>query len=113
MYVVVQIDPMITLMVFIPLVLIVGVVNLALDRIRRYREASRDATGRVAGFIGEMFEAAQAIKVANAESRMLKRFDHLNDKRSLTTLKDLVFNTRDVGRTIARYKQAGVSRERP
>ncbi|MDP6041418.1 MAG: ABC transporter transmembrane domain-containing protein, partial [Candidatus Latescibacteria bacterium] len=88
-YVMIQIDPLITFVVFTPLVLVVVVVNLALNRIRRYREDSREATGGVTGFIGEMFGAAQAVKVANAEDRMLARFDSLNDQRRLTTLKDL------------------------
>jgi ATP-binding cassette subfamily B protein len=77
-YVMVQIDPRITLVVFAPLVLVVVIVNVALTRIGTYREASREATGHVTGFIGEMFGNVQAIKVAH--------------QRRLTTLKDRVFN---------------------
>jgi ATP-binding cassette subfamily B protein len=91
-YVMVQIDPRITLVVFAPLVLVVVIVNVALTRIGTYREASREATGHVTGFIGEMFGNVQAIKVAHAEDRLLGRFDVLNDQRRLTTLKDRVFN---------------------
>ncbi|MGA1196111.1 MAG: ATP-binding cassette domain-containing protein [Candidatus Latescibacterota bacterium] len=91
-YVMVQIDPSITLVVFAPLVLVVVIVNVALTRIGTYREASREATGHVTGFIGEMFGNVQAIKVAHAEDRLLGRFDVLNDQRRLTTLKDRVFN---------------------
>jgi len=91
-YVMVQIDPRITLVVFAPLVLVVVIVNVALTRIGTYREASREATGHVTGFIGEIFGNVQAIKVAHAEDRLLDRFDVLNDQRRLTTLKDRVFN---------------------
>ncbi len=91
-YVMVQIDPRITLVVFAPLVLVMVIVNVALTRIGTYREASREATGHVTGFIGEMFGNVQAIKVAHAEDRLLGRFDVLNDQRRLTTLKDRVFN---------------------
>lgn len=91
-FVMVQIHPMITLVVFAPMVVIVVIVNRALKRVQRYRQNSREATGQVTGFIGEIFGAVQAIKVSHAEERMLARFDRLNDQRRLTTLKDRVFN---------------------
>ena len=40
------------------------------------------------GFIGEMFGAVEAIKVAGAEDRVLGRFDVLNAERKRTTLRD-------------------------
>lgn len=91
-YVMLQVDVGITLVVFAPLVIVVAIVNLALTRIGVYREASRDATGHVTGFIGELFGQVQALKVSNAEDRLLKRFDVLNDRRRVTMLKDRVFN---------------------
>lgn len=91
-YIMVQIDLAITVVIFAPLVIVVVIVNVALTRIGIYREASREATGQVTGFIGELFGNVQAIKVAHAEDRLLKRFEDLNDQRRLTTLKDRVFN---------------------
>ena len=91
-YVMVHIDLAITLVVFAPLVFVMVIVNVAMTRIGRYREHSRDATGKVTGFIGEVFGHVQAVKIAHAEDRLLTRFDTLNDQRRLTTLKDRVFN---------------------
>ena len=91
-YVMVYINLTITVVVFVPLVLTVAIVNLTLERVRRYRKASREATGGVTGFIGELFSAVQTIKIANAEDRVLKHFDHLNEQRRRSTLKDLIFN---------------------
>ena len=91
-YVMVQIDVRITAVVFAPLVLIVITANAARGRIQRFREASREATGGVTGFIGELFSAVETVKVANAEERLLRRFNMLNDRRRATTLKDRVFN---------------------
>lgn len=91
-YIMSQIDPLITAFVFAPLVLVVVIVNLALTRIRKYREDSREATGQVTGFIGEIFGNVQALKVAHAEERLLGRFETLNEQRRITTLKDRVFN---------------------
>ena len=87
-----QIHPTITLVVFAPLVFVVAIVNRALSRIHRYRQARREANGQVAGFIGELFAAVQTIKFAHAEDRAIARFDRLNDHRRRTTLKDRVFN---------------------
>ena len=74
--------------VFVPIVIVVIIVNLARGRIQRYRKESREATGGVTGFIGEMFGAVEAIKVADAEERVLDRFDVLNAERKRTTLRD-------------------------
>ena len=87
-----RIDVLITLVVVVPLVLVVGIANLAMRRVARYRSASRGAAGNVSGFIGEMFGAAQAIKVAGAEEQMLDHFRELNDARRRTALKDRLFN---------------------
>jgi ATP-binding cassette subfamily B protein len=87
-----RINVLITLVVVVPLVLVVGMASLAMNRIAGYRTASRGAAGNVSGFIGEMFGAAQAVKVAGAEEHMLERFRELNDARRRTALKDRLFN---------------------
>ena len=92
-WVMVQVSIYITLVVFAPLIVIVITVNLALKRIERYRKATRETTGNVTGFIGEIFGSAQAIKVANAEDRLLGRFDRLNEQRRKAALKDRLFNS--------------------
>jgi ATP-binding cassette subfamily B protein len=85
-------NTMITLFVFLPLVLVIFAANLAMSGVQKYREASREATGRVTGFIGEMFGAAQAIQVNTAERRVIRRFRLLNETRRKTALKDRLFN---------------------
>ncbi len=86
-----RIDPLITLVVFLPLAGIVAVTHTLSVRIRRYREHSRSATGRVTGFIGDMFGAVQAIKVANAEDRVVDHFDKLSMARQRAALRDRLF----------------------
>ena len=83
-----RIDVLMTFGVFVPLAAVVVIVNLARGRVQRYRRESREATGGVTGFIGEMFGAVEAIKVANAEERVLSRFDVFNAERKRTTLRD-------------------------
>ncbi len=86
-------DLRITLVALLPLLLVVGISRWAAARIDTYREASREATGAVTGFIGEIYGAVQAVKVATAESRLVRRFTDLSEVRRRTTIRDRVFST--------------------
>lgn len=86
-----QINPWITLTVFLPMMGIVAVTRVMGERIKVYREQSRAATGRVSGFIAEMFGAVQALKVAAAEERAVARLRALGVARQQTALRDRVF----------------------
>ncbi len=86
-----RIQPYITLVVFVPLIGVVAIANAASRRIERYRQANREATGRVTGFLGEVFGAVQAIKLANAEEHVIGRFRILNQERRRAAVKDSLF----------------------
>ncbi|HEY6541829.1 MAG TPA: ABC transporter transmembrane domain-containing protein, partial [Ktedonobacteraceae bacterium] len=77
-----------TLLVFLPLVLVVAVVQSLSARIEKFRVVSRQATGRVTGAIGEIFGAAQAIQVAGAEKHVVDYFHSLNDRRRAGMVRD-------------------------
>jgi ABC-type multidrug transport system fused ATPase/permease subunit len=64
----VRTSPLLTLVAFVPLVLISLAINQSSKQIIRFREANQTATGRVTGLLGELFGAVQAIKVADAET---------------------------------------------
>ncbi|QBD77644.1 ABC transporter ATP-binding protein [Ktedonosporobacter rubrisoli] len=81
----------ITLVIFIPLLFASLAARLAWSRIHRYRDASRTATGHVIGFLGELFGAVQAVKVANAEKDMLSQFGVLNEIRRKMMVRDRLF----------------------
>ncbi len=87
-----SINAWITLAVLLPLALIVVVTQRVAERIEQYRKASREATGAVTGFLGEIFGAVQAIKVAGAENQVIQRFGALNDRRRVTGVRDKLFN---------------------
>ena len=90
--VMIRINFYITLVVFLPIAGVVVVASIAMTRVEKYREAEREATGSVTGFIGEMFRAVQAAKVATAEEHMINHFDQLNEVRRKATVKDRMFN---------------------
>ena len=84
----VRISPFITLVGFVPLMVVLTVVNVAKSRIERARKQSREATGDVTGFLGEVFGSIEAIKVAGAEGWVLNEFDRVNGARKRATLRD-------------------------
>jgi len=86
-----RINLWLTLAVFLPLALTVIVVNRANRRLRRYRRESQQSIGAVTGLLGELFGAAQAVKVANAEQRVVRYFETLNEARRKAALNDLLF----------------------
>ena len=86
-----QIDPLITLVVFLPVGIVIAVSQLANARIKVLRERSRAAAGEVSGLLGEMFGAAQSIQVAAAESAVIAHFRALNAARLVATVRDKVF----------------------
>ena len=87
-----RISPMITLTILVPLVVVITATNLMQHRLEEYREAQRKATGEVTGFIGEMYGAIQAVKVANAVSSVSQRFAVLNEARRKVSIKDSMFS---------------------
>ena len=88
----IRISPFITLVGLVPFVLVLTIVNLAKARIERTRKQSREAVGDVAGFLGEMFGSAEAIKVAGAEPHVLGEFDRVNAARKQATLRDTLLS---------------------
>ncbi|MGN6809469.1 MAG: ATP-binding cassette domain-containing protein [Thermomicrobiales bacterium] len=89
-WVLLAIDARLTLLVFVPLAGIVAIARGAGARLTRYRQASRQATARVTGAIGEIFGAATAIQVAGATPYVIAHFRQLNEQRRQTMLRDRV-----------------------
>jgi ATP-binding cassette, subfamily B, bacterial len=88
----VRINALIALVVFLPLVTVVAGTNLARQRFTTYRRASRRATGVLLDFIAESYGAVQAIKVADAEDRVVDHFDGLGEVRRRMALRDTLFH---------------------
>jgi len=82
------IDPVITVVVSLPVLVVAVVANRTGGIVRRYRKDARDATEAITGFLGETFSATQSIKVAGAEAHMLHRFAALNDVRKTMMVRD-------------------------
>lgn len=86
-----RINLTITVLVFLPLAGTVVLTRLAWSRILRYRHASRMAAGRVTAFLGELFGAVQAVKVADAEEDAIAHVLGLNETRRRAAVRDRLF----------------------
>lgn len=82
-----------TLLSLLPVAIVGVIAHAATSRIERYRRASRQAAGKVTGFIGEFFGAVQAVKVANAEPGVIAHFRRINDERRKLSLREALFGT--------------------
>lgn len=86
----VTINAPMTLLVFLPLVVVIFLAERAGSAIRRYREAAREATGRVTEALGETFASVQSIKVAGAEQPVIDHLSRLNEERRHLMVRDRV-----------------------
>src|SRR6266511_1077524 len=96
-----QINWLITLIIFAPLFAVIGLVRLVWARFMRAQEAERVATDAVTGFLGELFGAVQAVKVAGAEENVIGHFAQLNQTRGRAAIRihilfDVFFSFADI-----------------
>lgn len=90
--VLIRINAVITLAVLAPMLGVIVTVHLLRRRIERYRAATQAATGDVTDLLGELFGAAQAIKLAGAERRVVAHLARINESRRTVTVRDRVFS---------------------
>jgi len=82
-----RINLTITLVIFVPLFSIMFITRLAWKGIQHYNWESTRAADIVEGFLGEIFSAVQAIKVADAETDVVAHFMTLNQHRRQTQMR--------------------------
>lgn len=83
-----HIQPLITVAVFLPIAMVVGIVESARRRIVVYRHANQVRTAALTGYISDVFAAVQTVQVANAEARVVQRFRELNAQRRRAAVRD-------------------------
>jgi len=86
-----HVNPMLTLVLFAPLLLSSLLTRALGNRITAYRAASRAATGRLTGFLGELLRAQLAVNVAGATPHALARMVDLGHARRRAAVRDSVF----------------------
>lgn len=84
----IQVNAAIALLVFVPLVAVVGVAQAATTQLQRARAASQNATSRVTGALSEIFGAVQAVQIARAERGIVEHFRRLSELRRDAVLRE-------------------------
>lgn len=85
------IAPAITAVALLPLIGVFFLNRFAWNRFLSYGHASRTADSQVTGFLGEIFGAVQAVKVADAEAGAMGYFHTLNEKRRQLNVRYALF----------------------
>jgi ATP-binding cassette subfamily B protein len=115
-----QVNARMTLVVFLPLLLVVVIARRASTALGRYREASSQATSQVTGTIGDIVAAVQTLQAAGAEERTVAHFRRLSERRRKTMLADrlatqvldaLTTNTVSIGTGLIMLLAAGSLRD--
>ena len=88
MWILVNVNATVTIFVFVPLVAIVAVAQIVTRRLQQSRVASRIATSRVTGALGEIFGAVQAVQIARAEQGVVDHFHRLSELRRRAVLRE-------------------------
>lgn len=83
-----RINPLITFAVFLPIAVVVAVVEGARRRIVLYRRANQERTAALTGYIGDVFAAVQTVQVGNAEERVVEHLRELNAHRRRAAVRD-------------------------
>jgi len=78
----VSISPIITIASTAPVALLVVMTHMLGPRVAGYRRETRNAAGAASGFLNDVFAAAQTIKVAAAERRVVRYLTSLNRVRA-------------------------------
>ncbi|HYZ90855.1 MAG TPA: ABC transporter ATP-binding protein [Actinomycetota bacterium] len=86
-----RIDATLTLVLFVPILLSSLVARALEKRIMAYRAASRKATARLTGFLGELIGAQLAVKVAGGTNHAVARLEAMGETRRKMSVRDSTF----------------------
>jgi len=87
-----HINTQITAFVFFPLLVVVWIANRVMKRVEILHKTNREAAASITDFIGEVFGAVQAVKIADAEERLTARFEVLGETRRKAAIRDRVYS---------------------
>ncbi|SDZ40441.1 ABC transporter ATP-binding protein [Bacillus sp. 166amftsu] len=85
-------DKYIAIWVFTPIIIITIILNILKVRLQEYRLQNRQATSEVSGFIGEVFNSIQTIKLGLAEERAVNRLTELSNTRRKKVIRDILLS---------------------
>ncbi|MBP7263424.1 MAG: ABC transporter ATP-binding protein [Spirochaetia bacterium] len=92
-WIMMSINPAVTLTVYIPLALVFWLINMLRKRVEPLADKARRSAGEVSSLIGDMFNCVQTVKTMGAESLFLGEFRRRNHKRLRDSVRSEFFFT--------------------
>ena len=86
-----RIDATLTTVLFVPILLCSVVATMLGERSMAYRAASRRASARLTGFLGDLIGAQLAVKVSGGTDRAIGRLEQMGEERRRLSVRDSVF----------------------
>ncbi|MEX2393032.1 MAG: ABC transporter ATP-binding protein, partial [Actinomycetota bacterium] len=86
-----RVDPVMTVVLFVPILLSSVVARVFGNRTMSYQAASRRSTARLTGFLGDLIGAQLAVKVAGGTDRAVERLREMGEERRRMSVRTSVF----------------------
>ncbi|MCX6048754.1 MAG: ABC transporter ATP-binding protein [Chloroflexi bacterium] len=86
-----RIQPLLTVILLVPLLATGGIVQLAGVRIQKLSRQRRQTDSTVSTFLAEIFGAVQAVQVNDGEAHVVEQFRQLNRQRRQAALSENIF----------------------
>ncbi len=86
-----RIDPWMTIVLLVPIVLSATIAQLFGGRNMAYRAAAQQSTARLTGFLGEVIGGQLAVKVAGGTDNAVARLERMSEARRRLSVRDSVF----------------------
>ena len=86
----IRVSPLLTVAVFLPVAIVLGLIEIGTKRIQRYRRANQEAIGGVTDLLGEIFGAVNAVNVAGAEESVVDHLRVRNEVRRKAALAEVL-----------------------
>ncbi len=83
-----RIDPLMTGLILVPLLLTLVLTHVLRPTIRAVRRRLREATGRITDFVGESFQAVASVQAVGREASVVHAFERLGDVRRKAAVRD-------------------------
>lgn len=83
----------VTVYIFIPLSLVILIINIASKKIKENRKVNREIHSKVSEMVGDTTKLVQTIKVSGGEASVLRHYEKLNNLRLNAILKDTLFDS--------------------
>ena len=88
-----MINVKVTLFIFIPLSIVLFLLNKVTGKIQGYRKHNREVAEKISENISDITDSVLTIKVTGSYDSVVEHYDQLNRKRFKVTINDVIFNS--------------------